>query len=138
MVQGARAVQRAIIQAYPDADISIVIVWIDMLENDYEATAQQAAARFARDARVRHFHDPRRLAGRAIAASLGAPEDQVAWDIYLFYRPGSQWTKGPPTPAHWAHQLADSSWADPGRYRSGEPLVQELRWAAKELTGRRP
>jgi hypothetical protein len=137
-VQGARAVQRSIIQAYPDADISIVIVWIDMLENDYEATARRAAAGFAPDGRVRHFHDPRRMAGRAIAAGLGATEGQVAWDIYLFYGPDSQWTEDPPAPAHWVHQLADSTWADAGRYHTEEHLVQELNRATKEVTGQQP
>jgi hypothetical protein len=128
-------VHRSIIQAYPDADLSIIIVWIDILENDYEATARLAAAAFPPDARVLHFHDPNRKAGRAIAAGLGGAEGEVAWDVYLFYEAGSQWIEDPPTPVHWAHQLARSSWADPARYRTGDDLVQELYQAAKEVAG---
>jgi hypothetical protein len=73
-----------------------------------------------------------------MAAGLGAAEVQTAWDIYLFCRSGIQWTEAPPALAHWAHQLADSSWAGPGRHRTGEDLISELYRIAKEVTDWRP
>ena len=83
---------------------------------------------------VRQFHDPGKQAGRVIAQSLGA-QDKMAWDIYLFYPTGVEWTAGPPPPASWAHQLSPSSWADPARYHMGEGLVKELTRAMVQLTG---
>lgn len=73
-----------------------------------------------------HFYDPRKIAGRAIAQSLGG-QNKVAWDIYLFYSRGVEWVDAPPQPYQWAHQLAGSSWANPGNYHTGNDLTEELR-----------
>jgi len=89
-------------------------------------------ARTLRDPRVRHFHDPARRAGRAVAQSLGA-QGKVAWDIYLFYPGGDEWGDGLPTPTRWAHQL-QADWADPAFRHRGEDLVQVLHRAMNELT----
>jgi hypothetical protein len=51
-------VHRSIIAAYPEADISSIVVWINMLETDNQAKALQAAAGFSPDPRVRYFHGP--------------------------------------------------------------------------------
>ena len=125
-MQGTRAVQRSIVAAYPDADVSVSIVWIHILEQDTEMAARRATGRIADDPRVRHFHDPERRTGKAIAQSLGGKKDKVAWDIYLFYEKGSEWIKDPPSPTDWMHQLAGSSWADPAHYHSGDDLEKEL------------
>jgi len=77
------------------------------------------------DPRVQHFHDPRRRAGAAVAASLGAT-GKMAWDIYLFYPAGVGWQDGLPPPVAWAHQLQDSAWADASHYHRGADLVREL------------
>lgn len=83
---------------------------------------------------VRQFHDPRKLTGKAIARSLGAP-DKVAWDIYLFYSQGAGWNDALPLPMTWAHQLGTGDWADPARYRTGNDLVEELFKGMGQLTG---
>jgi hypothetical protein len=84
------------------------------------------------DARVQHFHDPNRRAGRAVAASLGGT-GKVAWDVYLFYDPGLEWGEGLPAPTRWAHQL-DADWADRAHHYTGRDLVDALREA---MRGRR-
>jgi hypothetical protein len=81
---------------------------------------------------VRHFHDPDRQVGEAIAQRLGAP-GKVAWDIYLFYPRGSEWDDRLPPPITWAHQLGTSSWADPTRYHRGDDLIAELYKAMSQL-----
>jgi len=124
-------VQRSIIEGFPHADISVSIVWIDMLPKDTE-TGAEGSAHIIDDPRVRHFHDPARRSGEAIAASLGW-KDYVAWDIYLFYQSGSRWLDGPPTPDHFAHQLP----RDSAHFRTGDDLVRELREAMKRLTAAR-
>jgi hypothetical protein len=120
-------VKRAILKAEPPPDIRVAIAWIHMLSLDNAVTARCMAAAF-RDPRVQHFHDPRRRAGAAVAASLGAP-GKMAWDVYLFYPAGPGWEGGPPQPATWAHQLTGSNWADPVHYYRGPDLVQQLRMA---------
>jgi hypothetical protein len=127
-------VQQSVVQADPDADISVSIVWINVLEDDTSEMARQAAEEMIQDPRVHHFHDPRGLAGEAIAQSLGAEEGKVAWDVYLFYQRGHEWGAEPPTPNVWMHQLVGSSWAAPAYYRSRESLVEELHTTMKMLT----
>ena len=122
-MQGARAVQASIITKFPDADICISIVWIKKLSGDSEQTAKKAAAMF-QDHRVAHFYDSNKSSGKAIANRLGWT-GQVAWDIYLFYEAGVEWTKTEPPPAYWMHQLKDS-WADKAHFRTGDGLVKEL------------
>ncbi len=106
-----------------------------MLPDD-AAEAAGPSARIIADPRVRHFHDPEKRAGKAIAESLGS-EDGLAWDIYLFYASGGQWSDGPPAPIDWMHQLP-SSWADPARFHTGDELPVELGKAMKRLTGAQP
>jgi len=100
-----------------------------MLSEDTEAEAQRSAL-IIDDPRARHFHDPAKRSGQAIAASLGW-KDYVAWDIYLFYEAGRRWLDGPPAPAHFAHQLPGES----AHFRTGDDLVRELREVMKRLTG---
>ncbi len=102
-----------------------------MLPEDTEVGAGESAL-IIDDPRVRHFHDPARRSGQAIAAGLGW-EDYVAWDIYLFYEPGSRWLDGPPAPAHFAHQLP----RDSAHFRTGDDLLHELREAMTRLTAAR-
>lgn len=128
--------RRAILDSYPHAAISVSIVWINMLRGDTEAAAKRSA-RSIDDPRIRHFYDPEKRAGKAIAQSFGA-EDKIAWDIYLFYDRGVQWVDGPPAPIDWMHQLRASSWADAARYHVGDRLAEKLRETMKRLTEARP
>lgn len=95
--------------------------------------ARGSAERVISDSRVRHFYDPERRVGEAIAHSLGGREGEVAWDIYLFYEAGNEWAKGPPAPSAWMHQLVDSQWASMAHYRTGDALVAALRETTSKL-----
>jgi hypothetical protein len=134
-VRGARAVQRAILSDFPDADINVSIVWINMLPLD-SPVAAKLSARIIHDLRACHFHDPAKLAGKAIAQSLGG-QDKAAWDIYLFYEAGNEWSDSPPAPIYWAHQLQGSTWADSAHYHSGDDLLRELHKIMQDLTSAR-
>ena len=102
-----------------------------MLPLDNRFTARRQADKIT-DARVRHFHDPRRRVGKALAASLGAP-GTTWWDVYIFYGAGSVWDDGPPAPARWAHQLSET-WADPAHRHRRDDLIEQLGKAMRELT----
>jgi hypothetical protein len=129
-LQGARAAQEAILRGFPQADVSVSIVWTRMLPLDNRFTAQRQAGKIA-DARVRHFYDPHRRVARALGDSLGAP-GKPWWDVYLFYAAGSEWHDQPPSPVRWAHQLSDT-WADPAHCHRGDDLIEQLRVTMSEL-----
>ena len=75
-----------------------LIVWIPMLDSDERPAADEASAMFA-DSAVPQFWDGTQLLGKEVARSVGVPE-WVAWDVYLFYGPGAEWTDaGLPPPA---------------------------------------
>jgi hypothetical protein len=144
-------VQSSLLAALPEVAFAAALVFIDMLDSDGAAAAATAAARFS-DPRVRCFHDPAHRAGRALAQSL-VWRHHVAWDCYLFYRPGVRWDGEQMLhPELWFHQLrdrevreeqacqagTDSSWtqhlaerseAPPERFRTGVALVEAGRVA---------
>src|SRR5258706_13797920 len=68
-----------------------------MLDGDERPNAEQAAQAF-RDHPIAQFWDGAQTYGTTLAHSLGA-DGWVAWDIYLFYPPGTAWTDaGMPPP----------------------------------------
>jgi len=69
-----------------------------MLDGDERSAAIEASARF-RDRPVPQFWDGAKSLGHKVGRSVGAPE-WTAWDVYLFYPPGAEWTdQGLPSPA---------------------------------------
>lgn len=130
-VFGANAVEQAVLEAYPDAEIQVSIVWIDMLPSDGRVAAFRSSSIFD-DPRVKQFHDPARRAGWAIAAGLLEKDAGPAWDVYLFYGDDALWEDGPPEPVEWYHQLGGARRAEPSRFRAGKELIAAL----QEATGR--
>jgi hypothetical protein len=122
-----------ILDGFPDAEISVSIVWIPMLEGDTEAVARERAVAFANDPRGRQFYDAEKRLGRHVAQLLAGGADAVAWDAYLFFAAGSKWRQSLPRPAAWTHQLTTSNWAAARNYQAGEALEEELRRAMGEL-----
>ncbi|MGD9251880.1 MAG: hypothetical protein PVG19_11675 [Desulfobacterales bacterium] len=104
-----------------------------MLPSDSLEAATQAAGPFS-DRRVRHFFDPHKEVGKAIAEGLGWA-GQIARDIYLFYAPGQKWDEHPPSPVAYAHQLTNA-WADRDHYRVAADLTDELRKSMGKLIRR--
>ena len=85
--------------------------------------AQQASLIFD-DPRVHQFFDPNQRVGKAVARGLLTAN--IAWDIYLFYDKGIEWSHQPPKPARWMHRLPPDQ-ADRAHQRSGDALLGELR-----------
>jgi hypothetical protein len=82
------------------------------------------SVKFLNDSRIQHFYDKNKDVGKTIADSVGWAGN-VAWDIYLFYEPFSQWAENPPIPQFWMHQLSDD-WATKETYRTGADLEKGL------------
>ena len=112
-----------VFEKYPDADVSASIVWIPILEKD-SFDAAIPSVKFLNDSRIQHYYDNDRMVGKTIADSVGWAGN-IAWDIYLFYRSFVKWTKTPPQPIYWTHQLS-AGWAAKDKYRTGDDLKNEL------------
>lgn len=70
-----------------------------MLDSDDRAAADAMTSTFA-DKPIPQFWDGERLLGHEVNRSLGVQSKRAAWDIYLFYPPGAEWTDaGLPPPA---------------------------------------
>jgi hypothetical protein len=67
-----------------------IVVWIPMLDGDELRAAGEASERF-RDLPGPQFWDGETKLGTEVARSIGA-SGWTAWDIYLFYPPGAEWT----------------------------------------------
>lgn len=69
-----------------------------MLDADELPAAEEGSARF-RELAVPQFWDGAKKLGKEVGRSVGAPE-WTAWDVYLFYPPGAEWSdQGLPAPA---------------------------------------
>jgi hypothetical protein len=123
-------VQQVMLKEFPKADISVSIVWVNVLKGDGMEAAQRAAGAMTADPRVRHFYDPVNRSGQAVSRSVGW-KWVTAWDIYLFYETGAEWRAEPPSPTHWMHQLSYLFWET--HLRTGEALVGELRTTMSKL-----
>lgn len=121
----------AIIGGVAEPELPTFVVWLPMLPADNQEAARRSSKLVA-DPSVSQFYDPSLRVGHAIAASLGAA-GRIAWDIYLFYPAGGEWTGAPPPPVDWMHQLGPRSWADGGRYSRGAALVDHLRRGKNRL-----
>jgi hypothetical protein len=86
-----------------------------MLDADELPSALTASAAF-RDVAVPQFWDGGKLFGDEVARSLGA-SGWTAWDIYLFYPPGAEWTDaGIPAPEAALAQAGGVLVGSKGRY----------------------
>ena len=113
-------------------DIAASIIWIPILAKD-SIEAALPSVKYLSDKRFQHFYDQDQIVGKEIAKSIGW-DGHVAWDIYLFYAPFTDWNNVPPEPEHWVHQLKDS-WAHQEHFRRGSDLVKSLSEAMKALSG---
>ncbi len=111
--------------------VHVSVVWIDMLEDDGAGSALAASKGFLALPQVIHFHDPDRAIGKQVATGIGAP-GRTAWDFYLIYGRGPEWTAFPPVPSGWFHQLREDEWAKPERFRWGIDLGTAIRSALEE------
>jgi hypothetical protein len=101
-----------------------------MLPNDSIETAANAAKPFT-DSRANHFFDPEKRVGKAVANSLNW-EGRIAWDIYLYYGRGQEWSDLPPSPINYYHQLTND-WADRDHYRVENDLTESLMASMGEM-----
>ena len=125
-LQGAQAVQKTVMEKMSDKDIRVIIVWTNMLKSDDKESAYYAASMF-KDPSIVQFFDGDNRFGDMVARKIN-PKGEKAWDIYMFYDKGVEWTNGIPRPFDYAHQLSESlhPWADQTKYFCGDDLTKRL------------
>jgi mercuric ion transport protein len=131
-LQGAESVQKAIIENMAKKDLSVIIVWTNMLQSDKENTAFRAASLF-KNKNIVQFFDAENKFGDVAAKAIN-PSGEQAWDIYMFFDKDVQWKKSLPRPFEYAHQLGPSRiWADQTKYFCGNKLTERLESITKSL-----
>lgn len=130
-VEGARALAEMVVGS--GADLTVMVVWVDVLHGDNASEAERSAAAFG--PRVRQYHDPKGRAAWPFGLATLGRERAGVWNTYVFYRPGSTWQGDPPAPDDWLHAMAGPGRGDPARFRSGAALKAGLRQAAMTICG---
>ena len=69
----ARGVKEAVLEGFPDRELEVLVVWVDVIQSDVDEGAARAARLFD-DARVVQFHDPGLVAARAFAHHIDMPD----------------------------------------------------------------
>jgi mercuric ion transport protein len=124
-LQGAESIQKSVIENMAEKNISVIIVWTNMLNSDGENTAFHAASMFDRK-NITQFFDKENIFGDAAAKAVN-PKGEQAWDIYMYFDKGAKWENNLPRPFEYVHQLGPStSWADPTKYFCGSNLTKRL------------
>ena len=97
-------VQDSVLSRIPSRDLAVYVVWEPIFKSDDLRASRRATILFPDD-RVTHYWAPTLDVGKLFQAPLGL-KDEVAWDVYLVYRPGREWETGtPPAPDDFMHQL---------------------------------
>jgi hypothetical protein len=106
--QSGHAVVGGIMKKFPSPNLQALLVWEPMRATDNRAAAAEQAAT-VQDARISQGWNTSRDVGHLFGATLDLNE--IAWDVYLIYKPGITWEgEKPPHPTFWMHQLDE---ADP-------------------------
>ena len=98
-LQGASQVQE-ILRQRPKAKIKVLVLWSPVLKNDSESRAINASA-YLSDGRAEHFWDLWSFGVRLYTKQLRYPKGDIAWDIFVVYKPQLVWIQTAPDPTLW-------------------------------------
>lgn len=80
------------------------MVWAPIRTQDNKRAAENASA-YLPDARAEHFWDLWSYMVKVYTEQLKFPNDAIAWDIFLVYKPHLSWRDRPPEPTAWFQNL---------------------------------
>ena len=101
---GASWVRKNILEQYPDAPLSVYVVWTSQLGGTRRSIDEGLFA----DDRVRTYWDGNDRVSKAIAGDLD-PDNPVGFDVYALYGPDARWGDHPTGIADWGTPvIADS------------------------------
>jgi hypothetical protein len=117
-------VQTEVLSAIGDSSLAVYAVWEPILRTDDERSSRKATALFP-DRRVTNYWVDSPDVGKAFQEPIGLVGGP-AWDVYLVYPPGAQWTVDtPPRPEFFMHQLGGRLPDD--RSLDGSKLAEAIR-----------
>lgn len=115
----------AVFQGILSEKLKAYAVWEPILRTDNLRGARKATT-ILPDSRVRHYWAEGQEVGEMFKPALGL-KDEVAWDVYLVYPAGVEWSaQSPPKPSFFMHQLHELPSA---RYLDAPKLAVQLRAA---------
>ena len=123
-MEGARWVQTELLDAKPNADVSVYAIFFEMVDGDEGAKYDVDPLELLDDPRVTLFWDERKIAGRWFdehVTRLGqrnGEENRIEWDAFILYGPQPEWTEDAPSYLSW-----------------GRPLIQEKDRLLRDLEG---
>lgn len=138
--KGAEILRREVLDAHPNEELRLIVVWQDTVRSGDERAASRATA-YLEDERVSAFFDSSGVAGRAFArGNLPVAE---AREVFLFYPAGLRWPRAddaamsarpvadaPPRTETWVHQLGRVA---PERFCTPEELPLAIRATVRHL-----
>ena len=114
----------------PSERLRAYAVWEPILRTDDLRGARKATT-ILPDPRVRHYWIAGQEVGEVFQPALGL-KDAVAWDVYLVYSPGVEWSGNrPPKPSYFMHQLHELPAA---RYLDASVLADHIRKTIADST----
>jgi hypothetical protein len=97
-------VHEAVFQGIASEKLKAYAVWEPILRTDNLRGARKATTILS-DGRVRHFWIDGQQIAEVFKSALGL-KDELAWDVYLVYPAGVEWSHSrPPRPSYYMHQL---------------------------------
>jgi len=101
--QSGHGVVGRILKKFPSPKLKAILVWEPMRDGD-DATSATQQAETVQDIRISQGWDGSQNLGKVFGQTLDL--HQIAWDVYLVYKPGIKWEgPQPPRPTFWMHQL---------------------------------
>ena len=91
------------LESVSDDRVSAYVVWLPIFGGDFRGEARKLSSSFP-DKRVTYFIDAESRTGELWERVLKTERD-LAWDVYLLYRPDAKWPDDPAQPDFWMHQL---------------------------------
>jgi hypothetical protein len=92
---GAQYIEQEILEKFPKLDLQVYAVWYEMLPGDSKA-AFPAAKKMMPDARVAHYWDKKKAAGRWFKTNVpSAFNKPIQWDVYYLYDSDARWEQTP-------------------------------------------
>src|SRR5260370_42068038 len=92
-----------LLKKFPSPKLKAILVWEPMRDGD-DATSATQQAETVQDIRISQGWDGDQNLGKVFGQTLDL--HQIAWDVYLVYKPGIKWEgPQPPRPTFWMHQL---------------------------------
>ncbi len=101
--QSGHGVVGQVLKKFSSPQLKAILVWEPMRDGDSPVAATQQAETI-HDTRIAQGWNENRNIGKLFGETLDLHD--VAWDVYLIYKPGIKWeARQPPRPTFWMHQL---------------------------------